>query len=111
MKHYMNLKNGPFTSIKNGTKIYELRLFDEKRQLLKVNDYIEFTNRSTNEKLNVKIKNLHKFDNFEQLYNKFDKISLGYEPNQVANAKDMEEYYSKEEQSKYGVVAIEITKI
>ena len=35
MKHEMKLNNGPFERIKNGTKTIELRLNDEKRQLLK----------------------------------------------------------------------------
>lgn len=36
----MNLNNGPFNRVKNGTKTIELRLNDEKRQLLKENDLI-----------------------------------------------------------------------
>ena len=42
MKHEMKLNNGPFERIKNGTKTIELRLNDEKRQLLKIKDLIEF---------------------------------------------------------------------
>ena len=38
MKHRMNLNNNPFNLIKNGTKTIELRLNDEKRQLLKEKD-------------------------------------------------------------------------
>ena len=41
MKHEMKLNNGPFERIKNGTKTIELRLNDEKRQLLKIKDLIE----------------------------------------------------------------------
>ena len=41
MKHKMKLNNGPFERIKNGTKTIELRLNDEKRQLLKIKDLIE----------------------------------------------------------------------
>lgn len=37
MKHEIKLNNGPFERIKNGTKTIELRLNDEKRQLLKIN--------------------------------------------------------------------------
>ena len=37
MKHEMKLNNSPFERIKNGTKTIELRLNDEKRQLLKIN--------------------------------------------------------------------------
>ena len=51
MKHEMKLNNGPFERIKNGTKTIELRLNDEKRQLLKIKDLIEFTNRTNNEKM------------------------------------------------------------
>lgn len=45
--HKMNLKDGPFGCIKNGTKTIELRLNDKKRQLLKKKDLIEFTNMKT----------------------------------------------------------------
>ncbi|MGM9882244.1 MAG: ASCH domain-containing protein [Bacilli bacterium] len=111
MKHEMKLNNGPFDSIKNGTKTIEMRLNDEKRQKLKVGDLIEFTNRATNEKISVRIKNLFKYDNFEELYKHFDKRKLGYDDNDTIDYKDMEKYYSKEEQNKYGVVGIEIRKI
>ena len=53
MKHEMKLNNGPYVNIKNGTKTIELRLNDEKRQLLKIKDLIEFTNRETLEKMLV----------------------------------------------------------
>lgn len=111
MKHEMKLHNQPFEKIKNGTKTIELRLNDEKRQLLKIKDIIEFTNRQTLEKILVEIEELHKYPSFEELYKHFDKISLGYNENEEANPKDMEEYYSKEEQDKYGVVGIKIKKI
>ena len=58
MKHEMKLNNGPFERIKNGTKTIELRLNDEKRQLLKIKDLIEFTNRTNDEKILVEIENL-----------------------------------------------------
>lgn len=108
MKHEMKLNNGPFNKIKNGTKTIELRLNDEKRQKLNINDNIEFTNIKTSEKITVKIKSLHKYRNFQELYKHFDKIAIGYEKDEIGNYKDMEEYYSKEEQAKYGVVGIEI---
>ena len=111
MKHEMKLNNGPFTNIKNGTKTIELRLNDEKRQLLKIKDLIEFTNRETLEKMLVEIENLYHYASFDELYKHFDKIDMGYGKNETANPKDMEEYYSKEEQEKYGVLGIEIKKI
>lgn len=111
MKHEMKLHNQPFEKIKSGTKTIELRLNDEKRQLLKIKDIIEFTNRQTLEKILVEIEELHKYPSFEELYKHFDKISMGYNENEEANPKDMDEYYSKEEQDKYGVVGIQIKKL
>ena len=108
MKYNMNLNNVPFKSIKNGTKVIELRLNDEKRKLLKVGDEIEFTNRDTNEKLLVDIINLYNYASFDELYKHLDKIEMGYTADEVADPKDMETYYSKEEQEKYGVLGIKI---
>ncbi len=109
--HNMNLNNGPFNRIKDGTKTIELRLNDEKRQLLKENDFIEFTNRVTLEKIIVKIEELYKYSNFKELYKHFDKIAIGYDKDDIANPKDMEKHYSKEEQDKYGVIGIKVRVI
>ena len=111
MKHEMKLNNEPFECIKNGTKTIEMRLNDEKRQLLKIKDLIEFTNQKTKEKVLVEIENLYYYKSFDELYKNFDKVSLGYQKNEKADSKDMEKYYSKEEQLKYGVVGIKIKKL
>jgi ASC-1-like (ASCH) protein len=50
MKHEMKLNVEPFNKIKSGKKTIELRLNDEKRQLVKIKDLIEFTNRETEKK-------------------------------------------------------------
>ena len=110
MKYNIKLNNEPFNLIKNGTKTVELRLNDEKRKLLNIGDEIEFTNRDTNEKLSVDIINLYKYPSFKELYKHFNKIELGYAADEPAESKDMEAYYSKEEQDKYGVLGIEIRK-
>lgn len=111
MKHEMKLNNGSYVNIKNGTKTIELRLNDDKRQLLKIKDLIEFTNKETLEQMLVEIQNLYHYPSFDELYKHFDKVSMGYKENDVADPKDMEKYYSKEEQEKYGVLGIEIKKI
>ena len=108
MRHRMRLHNGPFMRIKNGTKTIEMRLNDEKRQLIKVGDIIEFQNRITLEIINAVVTNLYIFNSFSELYEHFDKVSIGYDRNDFANPDDMEQYYSKEEQDKYGVLAIEV---
>ena len=108
MVHNMRLNNNPFELIKNGSKTIELRLNDDKRRIIKVNDIIIFKNRVTTEILKVKVTNLFIYPNFEELYKHFDKISMGYAKNEEANASDMDEYYPQEEQLKYGVVGIEV---
>lgn len=108
MIHEMRLNNDPFVLIKNGSKTIEMRLYDDKRRKIKDNDIIVFTNTTTDETIKVKVINLYLYSNFEELYKNFDKISIGYAKNEVANASDMEKYYSREEQLTYGVVGIEI---
>ena len=96
--HEMRLNDKPFNSILNGSKTIELRLYDEKRRKIKIGDYIEFTNLFNGNKLKVKVINLHIFNNFEELFNKFDKKLLGYTDDEIANPNDMLKYYTEEEQ-------------
>lgn len=111
MIHNMRLHNEPFELIKNGTKTIELRLNDEKRSIIKENDIILFENRKNAEIIKTKVIKLHKYNSFAELYKHFDKVSLGYNYNEEVSYKDMEKYYSKEEQDKYGVLGIEIKLI
>ena len=111
MIHNMRLHNEPFELIKNGTKTIELRLNDEKRSIIKENDIILFENRKNAEIIKTKVIKLHKYKSFAELYKHFDKVSLGYNYNEEVSYKDMEKYYSKEEQDKYGVLGIEIKLI
>lgn len=108
MEHKMRLHNDPFIKIKNGTKTVELRLNDEKRSLVKVGDTIEFTNRSNEETMLVDVIDIKKYNSFEELYKHFNKIEMGYNEEDIVDPKDMEKYYTKEEQDKYGVLGIVI---
>ena len=47
----------------------------------------------------------------EMIYKNFDKVAMGYDEDDIADPKDMEEYYSPKEQSKYGVLGIKIKKM
>ena len=110
-QHKMKLQTAPFKSIKSGNKTIEMRLNDEKRKTIKIGDEIEFTNIQTNEKLNTRVLNIHKFKDFAELYKSFDKTALGYLKDEIAKPDDMSKYYSKEDIEKYGVVGIEIELI
>ena len=108
--HKMKLNSSPFEKIKSGEKTIELRLYDEKRRQIKVGDEIVFTNTTTGEILNTTVAKLHRFDDFEELYKSLPLLQCGYTPEDIDEAKpsDMEQYYSLEEQKKYGVVGIEL---
>lgn len=104
----MRLHNGPFEKIKSGTKTIEMRLNDEKRQLIKVGDLIKFVNRVTEEELTTLVKGLYYYESFDELYKHFDKVSIGYDLEDDADPNDMSQYYSNEDIENYGVVGIEI---
>lgn len=108
VKHEMHLQSEPFEMIKVGTKTIEMRLYDEKRRKISIGDTIEFTNEKNGEKIIAKVINLYLFNSFKDLYERFDKKSIGYKDNEVANYKDMSQYYSEEAINKDGVIGIEI---
>ena len=111
MIHDIHVDNDAFMKIKEGTKTVELRLNDVKRRNLHVGEIIILENRTSKEKINVKIVGLKKYPSFKELYADFSPISLGYNEEETASYLDMEKYYSKEEILKYGVLAIEIVLI
>lgn len=106
MLHQMKLWNKSFSAIKNGTKIVELRLNDEKRQEINKGDMICFTNTFTNATLNCAVVDKVVYSNFEELYQQYTPLSMGYLEGQEANPDDMLEYYTKEQIKQYGVVAL-----
>ena len=111
MTHQMNLNAAPFEMIAQGIKTIELRLWDEKRSLIKVGDEILFTrNEDPARTLRVRVLALHRFSSFEELYRGLPLTKCGYTEEDVATAdpSDMDVYYSKEKQGQYGVVGIEI---
>ena len=90
MLHKMNLNESPFERIKNGTKTIEFRVYDEKRQQIKIGDQIEFSKLTDlQEKLLVDVIDLFREDTFESLFKKL------YTDEEEINrkSKSMEQYY------------------
>ena len=105
MLHKMKLQESPFERIKNGTKTIEFRLFDEKRQKIKIGDKIEFSKLpDLQEKLLVNVIELYREDTFEKLFRKL------YSDEGIIKEKtnSMKKYYSPEEEKEYGVIGIKI---
>lgn len=110
--HIMNLNQQALSLIKNEMKTIEMRLFDEKRRKIIVGDIIKFVSTENSSIfLTTKVTALYTFKNFKDLYEKFDKIELGYLESDIPNYSDMEKYYSKNDIKTYGVVGIKINII
>ena len=111
-EHVMNLTPAPMQEIRTGNKTIELRLNDEKRKQISVGDTIKFINtEDSNDTLRVKVVDLFLFSSFAELYDNLPLLNCGYNEDNIntASPDDMEMYYSREKQNKYGVVEIEIS--
>ena len=105
MLHKMKLKESPFERMKDGTKTIEFRLFDEKRQQIKIGDKIEFSKLpDLKEKLLVDVIELYRDDTFENLFRKL----YTDEEEIIRKTKSMHNYYSPEKEKQYGVLGIKI---
>lgn len=108
MLHKMKLNESPFERIKDGTKTIEFRLFDEKRQQIKIGDQIEFSKLpDLQEKLLVDVVELYREKTFENLFRKLytDEEKIKQKIN------SMYKYYSPEKEEQYSVVGIKISLI
>ena len=111
-EHVINLTPAPMQEIRTGNKTIELRLNDEKRKQISVGDTIKFINtEDSNDTLRVKVVDLFLFSSFAELYDNLPLLNCGYNEDNIntASPDDMEMYYSREKQNKYGVVGIEIS--
>ena len=110
MNHKMRLDSIPFAATKQGLKIIEIRLHDERRQHLKSGDSIEFENTDTLEKLIVRVKEVRRYESMTKLVagEDFSKTG-GIYRDHVHWIKSIDTYYSRADQDKYGLLVIEIS--
>lgn len=111
-KHIMKLNPSPMKMFREGHKTIELRLYDEKRKKISVGDSIKFVNtQDITDTLNVTVEELFVFDSFDELYKNLPLAECGYTKDNIDKASpfDMELYYPKEKQSRYGVIGIKVS--
>ena len=110
--HEMSLRESPYRAVASGRKIIEMRLFDPKRQALRVGDTIRFSLVGGDEAVAAQIWELHYFPSFHELYRELiprvGAVGLGYAEGETPNPRDMLEYYSEDAINRFGVVGIEI---
>lgn len=105
MLHKMKLNDSPFERIKNGTKTIEFRLYDEKRQQVKIGDKIEFSKLpDLQEKLIVDVIDLYREYTFENLFRKL----YSDEEEIIQKTETMHTIYSPEKEQQYGILGIKI---
>ena len=113
MKHEMKLQPKYFEYILNGTKRIEIRLNDEKRQLINIGDEIEFVKEpELTEKFSAKVVGLLRYNSFEDMFKDFDIKMLADESMTKEELIGvLEEFYTKEKKEIYGVLGIRIELI
>ena len=110
--HRMHLDPQAFAAMEDEKKNIELRLYDEKRRRIQAGDVIRFE--STDDETDVLfawVTGMSFFASFDELYRAVPLTACGYAPEKLATAspRDMDRYYSIEDQKKWGVVAIELS--
>lgn len=105
--HSLKLTTEPFEAIKSGQKIIESRLYDEKRREIEIGDEIEFINRDSGEKLLTEVVGLHRYKDFETMFERMGPAKFGGESKERL-LNQISEFYPKEEQEQFGVIGIEI---
>lgn len=102
-----------FNFVVKGTKRIEIRLNDEKRQKIKIGDKIRlFKEPDLKESIEVSVIGLLRYNSFEDMFKDFD-ISLLADKSMTKEKliSDLEQFYPKEKQEKYGVLGIRIELI
>lgn len=104
----MKLQSKYYDFILKGTKRIEIRLFDEKRQKIKLGDTIKFLKKPLlNESFKVKVVELLRYDSFEDMINDFDISTLANKSmTKEELISTLESFYSREKQKQYGVLGI-----
>lgn len=106
--HEMGLFAEGFGMIKAGSKKIEIRLYDSKRQQIKTGDCIVFgLLPDKNETIKVQVTGVDVYNDFETLYREVDFALLGRADKTHQWMLDASyDYYTKEDEASYGVVAI-----
>lgn len=110
MEHDMGLYEIPFDSIKYGRKTVEVRLYDEKRRKLKLDDTIRFTKISdSKETITVEIVELKKYPTFREMYESIPKSDLDAIGDSIEEMLESTyKIYTPEKEKEWGTLAIKM---
>ena len=113
MQHKLKLQPIYYDYILNGSKRIELRLNDEKRQEIKVGDKIKFLKEpELTESFEAVVTGMLNYNNFDNLFSDYPIEMLADKEMTKEELKSvLEEFYTQEKQSRYGVLGIKIELI
>lgn len=109
MEMFVHLDSDIFDVVLGGEKNVEIRVNDEKRRRLHVGDTLIFLRRPEEiDKIKATVTNLVYFGSFEDVVNNYEMKRMYLENKSKEDYINlMKRFYSDEEVSQYGVVAIE----
>lgn len=107
-QHQMKLATEPYRKIASGKKVIESRLFDEKRQRIAIGDQIVFSeNDKPENSVTTVAKGLLRYQTFNELFADHDPSLFG-ESSRDFLLTQIKQFYSDEDEQKYGVVGIRL---
>lgn len=108
--HILHLDEPHFSNINKGLKCYELRIFDDKRKLIKVGDDLIFKSRESDDDLHTTVTNIKIFASFHDaiLYYGVDNIMPGETIHTAVEKYHSIKGYAKLEREE-GIIAMFIT--
>lgn len=110
MQYKMDLSEFSFNKIKAGRRV-DMRLFDKKRQSLKIGDMIEYENiNNPHEHIECLVQGVAVFDNFSNMIDCLTPQMLGYDDKEEIILR-LNRAYSLDLQKNFNVVAIFIKNV
>ena len=104
----MKLATEPYNKIASGKKVIESRLFDEKRQAISIGDQIIFSeNDKPENSITTVVKGLLCYQTFKELFAAHEPSLFGEESRDFL-LNQIKQFYSDDEEQKYGVVGIRL---
>jgi len=110
-QHQMKLAKEPYNNIASGKKVIESRLFDEKRQQISIGGTITFSENDKPENtVTAVVKGLLHYQTFKELFADHDPSLFGEESRDFL-LDQIKQFYSDEDEQKYGVVGIRLGRL
>lgn len=106
--HELKLATEPFIAIESGRKTIESRLYDEKRQTIRLGDELVFTNRENpTQTVRATVTGLLRYESFAKLFDSAAPEKFGG-TSKEGLLEQIRQFYPESEEERYGVVGIKI---